>query len=173
MNHAASIKGLNDESDSESDSSDFSNCCQQQKARRKNILVNCDGPTSWTTILLDTKEAPCSTHQFCTSKKNKLPMQSQWLYVTFLLEHFHLHSLPCRWLFSAHAAAVTNSRDSVAHSRNRELCPSLLEREGWNWIHWAFFGSFTTQEPVELSGSTDGLENSSNPPPNKIIRMNL
>lgn len=58
MNHAASIKGLNDESDSEGDSSDFSNWCQQQKARRKNILVNCDEQTSFTTILVDTKEAP-------------------------------------------------------------------------------------------------------------------
>lgn len=138
------------------------------------------GKTSWWTVmnkhhspqyLLTPKKLPVSTHQFCTSKK-KLPMQSQWLCVTFLLEHFHLHSLPCRWLFSAHAAGVTNSRDSVAHSRNRELCPSLLEREGRNWIHWASFGLFTTQEPVELSGSTDGLENSSNPPPKKIIRIN-
>ena len=172
MNHAASIKGLNDESDSEGDSSDFSNWCQQQKARRKNILVNCDEQTSFTTILVDTKEAPRLVLINSALPKKKLPMQSQWLCVTFLLEHFHLHSLPCRWLFSAHAAGVINSRDSVAHSRNRELCPSLLEREGRNWIHWAFFGLFTTQEPVELSGSTDGLENSSNPPPKKIIRIN-
>ncbi len=73
------------------------------------------------------QRVPCSTHQFCTSKK-MLPMQSEWLSVTFLLAHFRLHSLPYQWLFSTHGAVVTNSRDSVAHSRNRELCPSLLDK---------------------------------------------